>query len=303
LTVASRKPPNEAKDGRLIMEAAEAFQRRPLNDRFGVELWGVAVGPAMAQSAVDAVRNEAMRNGVAVLRGQSLTDADLQNFAERMGSLRGAYADGTPALVTGLSNMDDDGNILPADHRSMQLKLANEFWHADSTYVRPRATLSMLYAQAIPPEGGDTEFCDTRVLYESLSPAEKSRFDGLTATHSFQHSRRLSGVADWSEAELSRFPPVDRPFIHLHAESGRRAVCLASHIAHLSGVTDDETRAIVTDLTARATRPELVYAHRWAVGDLVLWDNRCMMHRGRPYDALRHRRNLRTIRLIDLADA
>jgi alpha-ketoglutarate-dependent 2,4-dichlorophenoxyacetate dioxygenase len=279
------------------------WRRRRLNERFGIELTGMEIGPAAPRAALVEVREAAWEFGVAVLPGQALSDQDLLDFAGALGEVYPMpSSDYGSTAVTGLTNMDAEGNILPADHRSLQMTLANELWHTDSTFMRPRVTLSMLFAQTIPPEGGETEFCDTRVLYESLTPQEQARFEGLTATHWFVHSRTLSGLTDWTEEEQARWPLVDRALVHLHRESGRKAVCLASHIAHLSGLDDDEAQGLVDELTRRATQPDRVYAHGWSVGDLLIWDNRCMMHRGRPYDRRRHRRNMRTVRLMDPAD-
>jgi alpha-ketoglutarate-dependent 2,4-dichlorophenoxyacetate dioxygenase len=168
--------------------------------------------------------------------------------------------------------------------------------------MRPRVTLSMLFGLMIPPEGGNTEFCDTRLAYEALTPEQQARLALLTATHSTLHSRKLTGFTDWSEEALAMLGAVERPLIGYHEETGRKTLALASHIAALSGYSEEDSAPVLRDLTERATVPENCYAHRWREGDFLLWDNRAVMHRARPFDMTRHGRDMRSVRLVDTAD-
>jgi alpha-ketoglutarate-dependent 2,4-dichlorophenoxyacetate dioxygenase len=184
----------------------------------------------------------------------------------------------------------------------LRLNDANELWHTDSTYLRPRASISMLHARIIPTVGGNTEFCDTRCAFEDIDPVRRADFASLIASHSLIHSRSLTGFSDWTPEERLRLQPIDRPLTHLHQESGRMALCLAAHIAQIRPLAKEDADRLLQSLIDAATVPDAIYTHRWRVGDLLLWDNRCTMHRGRPFDQLRHGRDMRSVRLDDEAD-
>ena len=278
---------------------------RPLTEHFGIELSGARIGPDLPQADRQAVYEAVVQHGVAVVRGQRLSDDELYDFADSLGvvvPMPKDIPDIPSARVQALSNLDADGNLLPPDHPYVRQNTANELWHVDQTYMRPRATVSMLYGLVIPPEGGNTEFCDLRLAYEALTPEQQARFAPLTATHSTLHSRKLTGFTDWSEAALAMLGSVDRPLIGFHEATGRKTLALASHISEVSGHSPEESAALMRALTERATSPERCYSHRWRAGDMLLWDNRCVMHRARPFDLTRHGRDMRSVRLVDTAD-
>jgi alpha-ketoglutarate-dependent 2,4-dichlorophenoxyacetate dioxygenase len=278
---------------------------RRLTEGFGIELSGLQIGPDLSAADRAAVHDTVVHHGVAVVRDQQLSDDALYEFAESLGvvvPMPKDIPDIPSARVQALSNLDADGNLLPPDHAYIRQNIANELWHADQTYMRPRATVSMLYGVVIPPEGGNTEFCDMRLAYEALTPEQQQRFAPLTATHSTLHSRKLTGFTDWSEEALARLGSVDRPLIGVHEATGRKTLALASHISDISGHSAEDSAALMRELTEWATAPERCYAHRWQAGDLLLWDNRCVMHRARPFDLTRHGRDMRSVRLVDTAD-
>jgi alpha-ketoglutarate-dependent 2,4-dichlorophenoxyacetate dioxygenase len=276
---------------------------RRLHPRFGAELRGPRLGAALDPALSSAVRAAVYRYGVVVIPGQDLANDELGAFAATLGKVMERNAvTGQPATVFRLSNLDAHGNILPATDRALRLTDGNELWHTDSTYVRPRSTISLLHARVIPPQGGNTEFCDTRCAYEDLPAALQSELAGLTACHSLIFSRALTGFTTWTDEERVRFAPIERPLVHRHAESGRMALCLASHIGAIKPLGAEQWRPLLQSLMRAATAPDAVYAHHWQVGDLLLWDNRCTMHRLRPYDQLHHRRDMRSTRLDDETD-
>jgi len=174
------------------------------------------------------------------------------------------------------------------------LNVANQLWHTDGTYGRPRADISFLLSRVVPPRDGETEYCDTRHAYDLLSAPMRERVNPLFAYHSITHSRTLTGskLEDWDPLTLNTFPPVRRPVVHIHAGSGRKALCVASHIETIEGYTYEESQQLVHYLIDIATGPGCVYTHEWQVGDLLLWDNTCAMHRVRPYDDFVHVRQL-----------
>ncbi len=277
---------------------------------FGIELSGQRLNdPDLPQAERDAVFEAVTQHGVAVVAAQDLSDDDLYDFASSVGVVieNISYAKDANTVerqkVFRISNLGADGEILPASDGMNRQNSANELWHIDSTYLRPWHFVSMLYGKEVPPEGADTEFCDLRQAWEALSPEEQAGLEGRTAQHSLMQSRSLVGFTEWSEEDRGRFGPVERPLVAVHAPSGRKALCIASHIHSISGMTDEAAVALVADLSTRAAAPERCYAHRWRQGDLLLWDNRAVMHRATPYAVESHRRDMRTVRLVDLADA
>jgi alpha-ketoglutarate-dependent 2,4-dichlorophenoxyacetate dioxygenase len=278
------------------------WRERKLADGFAVELTGESIGPGLSEAGRQAIYDATARYGVCVLPAQDLTDDGIFDFAESLPDevVIDTPLEGVPfTRVMPLGNVGPDGEILPEDDWVLSQNRANELWHVDRTFMIPRATISMLYGRTVPPEGGNTEFCDTRLFWESLSAGEQRRLEGLTCWHSLIHSRKRHGFADWTEEALERFKSVERPLVARQEQTGRMALILASHIHAIDGLDDDEAVALVDDLIARATVPANVYSHKWKAGDFVLWDNRCVMHRARPYDMASHARDVRAIRLYD----
>lgn len=282
-----------------------AWTERKLAPAFGMELSGQDLAdPDLPQAERDAVYHAVTKHGVAVVKGQDLSNDDLYRFAATIGSVvELPRVNGlNPGHVATLSNLDADGNILPMDSRVHSELKTSYVWHVDATYVRPRPRVSMLYGRVVPIGCAETDFCDQRLAWEALSPAEQSRLDGLTAMHWLIHSRAASGI-DSSDEDRARFQPIPRALVGEHRESGRKALCLASHISGIIGMEDDAALALLADLTARAAAPENCYRHCWDSGDLLLWDNHAIMHRANAYDITTHKRDVRTLRLEDLADA
>jgi len=159
--------------------------------------------------------------------------------------------------------------------------LGNQLWHTDSSFKQTPASYSLLHAHAVPPEGGETQFVDMRVAWETLPPKLQARIQDLSAEHSIFCSRAKLGFTDFTEAECAATPPVHRPVVRMHPGSGRKTLYLASHASHIVGWPVPDGRMLIRNLIEHATQPQFVYTHRWSVGDLVIWDNRCTMHRHR----------------------
>ncbi len=275
-----------------------------LTEAFGVRLQGVSIRCGLSKTQVRAIYDAVITHGVVVIPGQDLSDDDYLAFASALGEATSAAG----ALVEShkvyrIRNTGDDGAFMPADSPMARAMIADRMWHIDSTYMRPRATLSMLYGVVVPPTGGETEFCDARRAWDALSTVEQQRLEGLTATHSVIHSRALAGFTDeLPEVYRGALDRVRRPLVQAHEETGRKALLVASHIEMLGGFTKDETVALVARLIQAATASDNCYSHRWQVGDFVLYDNRAVMHRARPFESQTHARELRTSRLFDRAD-
>jgi alpha-ketoglutarate-dependent 2,4-dichlorophenoxyacetate dioxygenase len=279
------------------------WTERRLNGHFAVELTGPKLTPDQPQPVRDAVYDAVTREGVVVVRDQDLTDDELEAFAASLGKVLsyGEIGNNLPNILP-ITNVGPDGELMGEDADHMRASVANMLWHIDSTYTRPRATVSMLLGKILPPTGGNTEFCDLRRAWERLSSDEQMRFKGMTASHSIIHSRTLTGYHDWTDEVRAKLPAIDRPLVRDHEETGRTALLIASHIEKLTGLSKEETVALVADLTARAATPDNVYSHVWRPGDLLLWDNRCVMHRATRYEMDKYPRDVRTARLVDVAE-
>ena len=158
----------------------------------------------------------------------------------------------------------------------------------------------MLHARIIPPDGADTQFADTRAAYDALPEATKTKLEGLIAEHSIWHSRAQLGGYTPTEDEIKARPPARHPVVRRHPGSHRNALYIASHASHIIGWPVEEGRALLRELLAHATQPRFVYAHKWRLGDLVIWDNRCTLHRATPFESTTHVRDMRRSTVIDV---
>jgi alpha-ketoglutarate-dependent 2,4-dichlorophenoxyacetate dioxygenase len=238
---------------------------------------------------------------VAVLRDQHISDEAHIAFSRRFGELEKSPHFGVgkggkvrmrhPELFD-VSNLDEDGNILAEDDRRRAFRLANEMWHTDSSFVPGGARYSLLHAMVVPSRGADTEFADMRAAYDSLSPEMREKIEGLVVEHSTYYSRSLIGY-QFTPEELTRRSATPQYLVQTHPSSGRKSLYLASHASHVVGWPEEKGRALLRELTAHATQPQFVYVHKWRAGDLVIWDNRCTMHRATPFPDTDERRDLR----------
>ena len=243
-------------------------------------------------------------HAVCVVRHQvPLTDAEHIAFSLKLGPIEDRPVLVTSGVGVGMrvphheiidqSNLDETGAIYRDGDRRLGFKRANRLWHTDMSFHPVRATYSLLSAHVVPPVPADTEFADMRAVYDSLSKAMKARLDGLVAEHSYWHSRVLGGGPEPTAEERRSRPAARHKLVHAHPRTGRKVLYLASHIAHIQGWPDDETRALLDELMAFATRPQFVFAQRWRVGDVVIWDNLATMHRASPFDDRTYVRDLR----------
>jgi alpha-ketoglutarate-dependent 2,4-dichlorophenoxyacetate dioxygenase len=292
-------------------EADVPLAAKPLHPLFAAEVSGVDIAAPLDDAATAEIAAAIIRHGVVVFRrGRPLTDEQHIAFARNFGPLqqmkmltmlanqkrRVAYAE-----LVDVGNLDENGNILPDDDRRRLFNRGNALWHTDVSFDANRATFSFLAAHTIPPAGADTEFADMRAAYDALPQAMKRRIDGLSAEHSIWYSRALAGFADVSQAEKAMRPPAVHPLVHVRPGSTRKSLYIASHASHVVGWPVEEGRALLDELTGFATRPQYVYRHTWAVGDLVIWDNLATMHRATPFDDTRYPRDMRRTTCLERA--
>lgn len=245
------------------------------------------------------------RYAVLVFPDQALDHDQHLEFARRFGPLEttiATYRDHKLRLrpeFADVSNLDGDDKIWAGDGRTRHFQMANRLWHTDSTFKFVPARASLLYARgAIPPVGGHTEFADMRAAYAALDDETKRLIEGRVAEHAIFTSRRRVGVSSFTEEETTKLPPVPQVLVRTQAD-GTRSLYLASHASRIFGMDDAEAQALLERLTAHATQRQFVVTHRWRPRDLVMWDDRCTMHRGTAFDDLRWRRDMQRATVSD----
>jgi alpha-ketoglutarate-dependent 2,4-dichlorophenoxyacetate dioxygenase len=264
---------------------------KPLHPDFVAEVTGLDLRESLNDATVAAVEDAINRYGVLVFPGQFIDDEQQMAFSRRFGDLETTVKlyrkDFVPRLdphVSDISNLDENNRVRAKDDRLRLNGLGNRLWHSDSSFKRVPARFSLLSARTVPSEGGETQFADMRAAWDAL-PARKQAFlDGLICEHTQLFSRGKIGFTDWSEDERIRMAPVPQQMVRTHQGSGRKSLYLSSHAGRIRGMEEPEARMMLMDLIEFATQPRFVHTHRWTVGDLVMWDNRCTMHRAREYD-------------------
>jgi len=244
---------------------------------------------------------------VLVFRDQPFADDEQLAFAQRLdGELHTKL--GISALqknrlgneaLGDISNLDESGEIMRSDNRRRMYGLGNRLWHTDASFQDPPGRYSMLSAKAVPPVDADTEFADTRAAYDALPEEEKRRLEGLRVHHSIAYSRQTLGF-EFSQGEQDALQGAIHPLVRTIPRSHRRSLYVASHASRIIEWPVPEGRLLLRDLIEHATQAEFVYRHSWRVGDLVIWDNRATMHRARPFDDTRYRRELRRVTTLDI---
>jgi alpha-ketoglutarate-dependent 2,4-dichlorophenoxyacetate dioxygenase len=286
----------------------------PLRPHFAARITGVDLSRPIDPEVQRAIERAMDAYAVCVLPNQRIDDAQQIAFSRFYGPLESSPGIGrapvpNPAQarirheeIFDISNLDRDGGILGADHPRTAFMRGNELWHTDSSFKSPGAMWSMLHAKAVPPSGGNTEFADTRAAYDALPETMKQRLEGLVAEHSIWYSRSKLGGYVPTEEERKLFPWARHKLVRRHPGSGRNALYIAAHASHIIGMPEDEGQALLQELMDFATQPQFVYSHAWQVGDLVIWDNRCTMHRATPYEATDHVRELRRTTISDVRE-
>ena len=280
----------------------------PLHPLFAAEMTGVDLRTPPDAALVRQIDDAMDRFSVLVVRDQRLDDDQQMAFAKAMGPLettRGVI-DGhlhrlKHAEMIDISNLDTDDSIMRTDDRRRMFNLGNHLWHSDSSFKATPAKHSMLHARVIPPEGGNTEFADMRAAWDALPEATQKLIEPMVCDHSLIYSRGLLGFDEFTEQERETFAPVPQRLVRRHAGSGRRSIYLSAHIGTVHGWQRPEGLCLIRDLTEHATQREFVYSHPWRLHDLVIWDNRCTMHRARPFDDRRYQRDMRRLTLEDTA--
>lgn len=272
-----------------------SLQMRSLHPRFGVELAGVDLRESLDDGIWMHIWEAFNEHSLLVFHDQPLTDQQQMSFSRRFGPLEttvktlGKEDRLHPNLVE-LANVDENGTRMDWSDRRMVYQSGNQMWHSDSSFKLVPAQASLLSGRTVPPEGGETEFASCRVAWDALSPEMQRHLEGKVAVHSFAYSRGLIDPTLLGPEVQAALPPVRQALVRANPLNGRKAIYIGSHASHIEGLSVEEGRALLKELLELATRPECLYRHTWRPHDLVIWDNRCMLHRGRPWDAKRYTR-------------
>jgi alpha-ketoglutarate-dependent 2,4-dichlorophenoxyacetate dioxygenase len=268
---------------------------RPVGGCFVAEVRGVELG-SVGDDDFARIEEAFYEHSVLVFHDQELSEAKHVEFSRRFGELEMTMVNdpsGGGGPVNHISNIDERGRLIPMDDPRMVYNSGNALWHTDSSYKPVPAKASLLFAEEVPPSGGETEFACMRAAYERLSTEEQKEIEHLVVEHDLAYSRSKIDADMMDEAFRNEIPPQRQAMVRIVPETGRKSFYTGAHAARVIGWSEERSRALIDRLNALATAPEFVYRHWWAVNDLVIWDNRCCLHRGRPWDGTRYSRVMR----------
>jgi alpha-ketoglutarate-dependent 2,4-dichlorophenoxyacetate dioxygenase len=279
----------------------------PLQPVFAAEVSPIDLREPIDQAMADQIEAAMNKYAVLVFHDQKLTSDQQLEFTKWFGpfdlgrkkAVKIASRLGREEMAD-ISNVDENGYVFDRNHRKVLSNMGTRLWHTDSSYQRPAAKFSLLACHATPPWGGETEFADMRAAYDALPPALKAEAEDRFAEHWVHHSRSTLGFEPTEEEVKAAMPPVTWPLIRVHSGSGRKLIYIGSHARRVVGLSLPEGRILLRDLLEHATQREFVYQHKWRVGDLVMWDNRAVLHRGCRYD-LSYPRDMRRSTVLDTA--
>jgi alpha-ketoglutarate-dependent 2,4-dichlorophenoxyacetate dioxygenase len=285
------------------------LQLKPLHPVFAAEASGIDIRQPLSDADVAAINAGMNRYAVLVFRDQPLTTQQQIDFATSFGPLdiglkrvfqrKERLPD---ERLIDISNVDASGAVAKRDSPKNLSNFANQLWHSDSSFMKPRAAYSMLHAVVLPSWGGNTEFADLRAAWDALDARTQRELEGLEAEHYALHTRLLLGDEAYTDEQKKAIAPAVWPLADTHPGSGRKVLFVGVHARQIVGWPTAESRMYLADLVEHATQRERVYVHQWRVGDTVIWDNRATLHRGRRYD-LAERRELRRTTINDTPEA
>jgi alpha-ketoglutarate-dependent 2,4-dichlorophenoxyacetate dioxygenase len=281
----------------------------PVTPDFVAEIGDVDLRQPLPAADLAAIKDAFWTYAVLIFPQQDITPEQQLAFAECIGPIeteRTLDPQATPSRFPGvfadISNLTAGGTIWGAESRQRMYKAGNKLWHTDSSFKYLPGLASLLHARTVVPLGGHTQFADQRAAYDALPSAMKKKLEGLVAEHCIVHSRLRSGFTEFTAAERRRLPPVPQMLVRTIPQSGRKSLYVASHAGRIYGMPDAEGRALIDELIAHVTQRQFVYTHRWRPNEMVMWDNRCTMHRGTDFDDLRWVRDMRRVTLSDVAN-
>ena len=270
-----------------------------ITDVFGAEVDGVDIAAGVSETDMRDIIDLFNEHSILVFHDQKINDEQQIRFSQLFsdvgdfGGLEKTVVQnaGGGTEIADVSNVEPGTKIIiPPTDKRVRFNSGNEMWHTDSSFKRVPATASLLSGREVPPSEGDTEFATERIAYDDLSDDMRKRIDPMVAIHDFAYSRSLLDPTLMNEAQKKETPPVPQAVVRTNPANGRKNFYAGAHASHIHGLPVEAGRALLRELTSIATRPKYTHAHKWRDHDLVIWDNRCCLHRGRPWDKARYRR-------------
>ena len=264
-----------------------------LHPHFFAEVSGVDLTQSFGPEILTEIQEAFAQHAVLLFRDQAFDDVSQIAFTSRIGplerniggTLSSAKFGNEHPEISKLSNVGSDGKTFERGSDGAEFLKGNSSWHTDSSFKVIPALGSALSARVVPPKGGETQYCDMRAAYDALDEETKTLIEKSTAVHSFLYSSGKISANILTDEEKEALPPVEHPMVRVHPQTKRRAIYAGRHASHILGMPEAEGRSLIAKLNDFATKPEFVHTHRWQANDLVMWDNRMVMHRGRPYEA------------------
>ena len=270
---------------------SEKLKITPLHPLFGAEIEGLDLGEPLNDATFAEVLDAFNTYSVLLFREQDISDDQHIEFSRRFGKLEEttfSIAANNPNIYR-LANVDDDGNLLEVDAVKRAFLEVNGRWHTDSSFRAIPALASILSAKEVPSGEGDTCFASMRIAYDAMSEGRRRSLEGLCAVHDYAYSLSVVGAGGVTQDEKDSVPPVEHPVVRTHAPTGKKSLYVSGHIERMVGMPIEEGRIYVKELIDWCTRPEYVYTHRWQQHDLLMWDNRCVLHRASSVPAKQKR--------------
>ena len=264
----------------------------PIHTHFGARVTEIDRLAVINEETFTELRAKFAEYSVLVFPNQAMSNEEQIAFSQRLGPLEitkvGSHGAGTPLVI--LSNVDKDGNVVPDEHRLNLVHKANSLWHSDSSFKQVPALASFLTAKTVPTDGGETEYASMIVAWDYLPKKLKLKVNGRVALHHFATSRNRVDNRLMTKAEYDELPPVKQIMVREIPETGKHALYVGSHAEQIVGMLDEEAKPLIKELINFATTPDKIYRHDWQENDAVLWDNRAVIHRGRPFAREKHAR-------------
>jgi alpha-ketoglutarate-dependent 2,4-dichlorophenoxyacetate dioxygenase len=271
----------------------------PVHAEFGARIFAVDLSQPLSDTDFDQIEIALNRYSLLLFEDQQMSDAAHLELTRRFGQLEeehvSYYSRGEVTYIGLIGNIDADGNKVSA--RQMRSSTGNEMWHADSSFREIPAMYSIVCAYEVPAEGGETAFASAREAYQRLDQATRDRIDGRIGIHDYIYSRTQVGEDAVTQGQRNYMRPVRQRLVRQNPVTGDKNVFVGSHVRQIEGIPDTEAKPLIEKLIAEITRPQSVYRHRWRAGDVVIWDNRCTLHRGYGYDVDKYRRRMHQTRV------
>ncbi len=270
-----------------------------IHAEFGVRISGVDLSRPLDDEEFARIDLAINQYSLLLFEYQQMNDDRHLEFSHRFGQLEeehvSYYSSGEVTYIGHIGNIDADGNMISA--RQIKSSTGNEMWHSDSSFREIPAMYSILCAYEVPAEAGETEFASARAAYQRLDQAIRDRIDGRVGIHDYIYSRTKVGEDAVTQGQRTYMHPVRQRLVRQNPVTGEKNVFVGSHVKQIEGMADDEAKALIEQLIKEIARPQSVYRHRWRAGDVVIWDNRCTLHRGCGYDDEKYRRRMHQTRV------